>query len=167
MDAPLITAPVSTYPIQLTSAYVYESAVRRLNPRPEERAQTMDLGIRAISVARGGTNFTVVLGGAITVPFRDTAMLWIECAVAGEFVAERRTRKAALEAFASREGALILWPYLRAYFGNLGQLTGIGIPPIPIVDVLKMLGAASPVPPARSKPRPEALVARRPSGRTS
>jgi preprotein translocase subunit SecB len=134
--------PYVTYGIQLGGAYLHQARVSRAAPVPEEKRQlTLDVQIHGIDIDRGGKRFAVVLAAVVAVPFRETALLNIECSVAGEFVAEKRTRKATLEAFARREAVLLLWPYLRAMLGQLGSLTGIQVPPLPIVNVLAMLAA--------------------------
>jgi preprotein translocase subunit SecB len=140
--------PLRTYSIQLQDAYVYEAGIRR-DARPSDlQSARFDPTLRAIVIPAGGKRLAIALTGVVTFPFSEAGLLIVECTISGQFVAASRKKKAELEAFARREAVLLLWPYLRGAIGQLAQLTGIQVPPLPIVDVLEMLRAKPSVDPS-------------------
>lgn len=139
-EAPEQRIPLAHYPIQLVAAYLHQATVRRsVLEEGKPRDLTFNAFVRAVGPDRGGKKLAVIIGGRVTAPFGEAALLTISCDVTGEFVAATRRRKADLEAFGNREAILILWPFLRAEIGGLAARTAIPVPPIPMVDVLEMI----------------------------
>ena len=78
-------------------------------------------------------------------PFNEgQASASLEAAVAGNFVAERDVTDEEMELFATGSAFVVLYPYLRAMFGQLWRMTGLDVSPLPTITVQEFLAAVEP-----------------------
>jgi preprotein translocase subunit SecB len=135
-----VPSPIPAYPIRLEAAYVLEGRIHRSTVEdPGSRDWKLDVDLKEVVLARDKTRVRVVLAAVVSVPFRERAVLTIECTMLGEFAADAARPAAELRIFGRREAVVVLWPYLRGAIGELGLMTQVPVPPLPTLDVVAFM----------------------------
>jgi preprotein translocase subunit SecB len=145
MTEPRDSVNVPGFSVQLREAYVYEvSVTRRERTESEEAEPSLQAGPGAFNRDDAQHRFSVLVGGDIQFPFGDglKAVAQVKCSVLGVFTYTGQPDEELLRVFPSREGLIILWPYLRAAVAQVAGMTGLQLPPIPTLDVMATLGNA-------------------------
>jgi hypothetical protein len=97
--------------------------------------------------------FTVLAGADVTHVVRDQAVT-VHCVVIGLFSHGEEVSPSLLRRFQHHEAMVLLWPYLRAAVGEIGHMMDLGLPPLPTLDVLKVLQATEQADEDGSPPTP-------------
>jgi preprotein translocase subunit SecB len=133
------------FPIQLRQAYVYEAQLkRRARQRGDSRNPTLDAQIVGSSPDPAGNAFNVVLGATVRMPFGARPVLGLaefSCSVIGRFEHSEPVPDDFKERFCQKEALILLWPYLRASMAELTRMAELPIPPLPTLDVSRVVAA--------------------------
>ena len=131
------------YSIQLRDAYLYEATVARRDARPgDDPAPSLNAGTSLPELQPDSNLFTQLISVAVAVPFNDgKAVLELKCAYNGVFASalDAKLTRQEIDLIAERTTTVLLWPYLRAGIGELARMTGVDVPQIPTLDVVRFL----------------------------
>jgi hypothetical protein len=75
-----------------------------------------------------------VLKAEIRFPFRDEAIAEVDCSAYATFSRAIPFDDELKGRFVERDGIIILWPHLRAYVAQVGQMMGLPFPPLPLLN---------------------------------
>lgn len=130
-------APPSLFPIQLVE--VHCATVRAQHKNKDEAASTEEAGFRLSLTPLDGARraFGARLDVGITTPSNiedELADLFV--VVQGTFTSENEIDDDLYARFIEFTPVVLLWPYARAYMGQLAMMLGLVIPPLPSLDVL-------------------------------
>lgn len=143
-------SPIPQYRIRLAEAYLYEARVRRsARRRPASSAKpTLKTSLAEWSVEDDGHTILVTIDAEVRMPYRGGASdLVLNASTLGQFRSPDAIEEDAAAAFAGSEAVVLLFPYLRAMVGEIGRLTGLGVPPLPTLDVVEFLEQQTAIPP--------------------
>jgi preprotein translocase subunit SecB len=133
------------FPIQLRQAYVYEARIsRRARQKGDSRNPTLDAQIQGAAPDPAGGAFNVVLGADVTMPFGTRPLPGLaefSCSVIGRFEHPEPLPEDFRERFCEKEALVLLWPYLRASLSELTRMAELPIPPLPTLDVSRVVAA--------------------------
>lgn len=145
------TIALPSYDVQLADTYLLEAKLSR-GPQIEGESVAGPTAQATISLPQyhdENRRAEQVLSVKLSFPYRNGELvLTVECAVIGVFLSETAITA---EEFSPREAMAVLWPYVRATVGELTRMTGLPVPPIPTLDVVRMMTATS-APPAVARP---------------
>lgn len=126
----------SPFSIQLVEAYVHEMKVaRRALDKDESAEPTVRLGTPSAAMQEDMLGFSVRWTANVTFPLSPELVVDLSCTVTGEFISENAVSDELYDSFQNRESFILLWPYLRAYVGEIGRMVAVELPPLPTVDV--------------------------------
>jgi preprotein translocase subunit SecB len=133
------------FPIQLRDVYLFELKTSRAETTKDSpKGPTLSPQVRRHELSENGRKLTVWLGATVQLPFRDgEAIATIECVSAGVFTAADALDAGPAQAFAAREGLVLLWPYLRAYIAQASTMMQLPFPPLPTLDVTRLAELAA------------------------
>ena len=160
MIEPLGPSQAPSFSVQMIDAHLYEASVGRRARTPEEPPEpTLQSGPRAVSRDDTKSQFSVLVGVDIGLPFGDElgAFAEIKFSVLGSFAYTGDLNEELFQVFPGREAVLMLWPYLRAAAAQLAGMTGLPIPVLPTLDVVAALNREVQLAPAEAvldKPTP-------------
>jgi preprotein translocase subunit SecB len=133
------------FPIQLRQAYVYEARIsRRARQKGDSKNPTLDAQIQGSVPDPAGGSFNVVLGANVTMPFGARPLLGLaefSCSVIGRFEHSEPLPEDLRERFCQKEALILLWPYLRGSLSELTRMAELPIPPLPTLDVSRVVAA--------------------------
>jgi len=133
------------FPIQLREAYLYEANVsRRSRQKGDARKPTLDAQIQGAAPDPRGGAFSVVLGANVTMPFGTPPVPGVatfSCSVIGRFEHPEPLPEDFRERFCQKEALVLLWPYLRASLSELTRMAELPAPPLPTLDVSRIVAA--------------------------
>ncbi len=131
----------TTYPIQLTDVYLFESVVRRGDYEEQFKdGPVLDLGVGQPE-EWSDPIFTMRLIGEVHFSFREGAAIHIKADMLGEFRSPEDIEPAQRKSFGDTQAMILLWPYLRAAVSELSKMTGISVPVLPTLDVVAVTQA--------------------------
>jgi hypothetical protein len=67
-------------------------------------------------------------------PIGEDAFATLDLVVHGAFASEAPVADVEFEAFTEHTPLVMLWPYARSYFADLGRMMGVTLPPLPTLD---------------------------------
>ena len=137
-------ADVPQFGVELRQAFVYELGVsRRARTEADDDKPSLGVGPQAFSHDSDKNTLTVLIGGEIRFPFGEdaVAMADVKCSVFGVFSYHGQMDPEVLRVFPTREGLIILWPYLRSGIAQIAGMTGLQLPPLPTLDVVALTNA--------------------------
>ena len=149
--------PLPVFGIRLRDAYLHEARVRRVVRRKPRATPTPTLSttLQEWGLDEARQTLIVIVSADVKVPYRSgEADLHLHAATLGEFASLEPIEVEVADQFAKRDAVVLLFPYLRAFVGELGRMTGLGVPPLPTLDVTEFMAQAEPpVPKAGAKAR--------------
>jgi hypothetical protein len=77
---------------------------------------------------------------SVTYRYSGTHVVHLFCSVEGDFRSTSKITERRFESFREREAFVLLWPYLRASIGELARMLEIRMPPLPVLDVRRVVG---------------------------
>jgi preprotein translocase subunit SecB len=132
---------LATYPIRLVAVFCLDLRASRAGELPGKPGEVR------VEVARSDRSedsrtFSCRLKVVASYTVLDVEPAFVEVTVQGNFESDEPLSDALYEAFTAFTPVSLLWPYARAYTANLGQMLGVGLPPLPTLDTAA-LGNAS------------------------
>lgn len=129
------------YEIQLAGVRVWEvSGTRPVENDPELRDSSVDAARTSDWISDDRTSLRVRWRATVRYPYALTRVIIISCTVEGRFTATAPVPQRAFERFKDREAFVLLWPYLRASVAQVAAMMDAKVPPLPTVDVRKVVG---------------------------
>jgi preprotein translocase subunit SecB len=118
---------------QLVDVYLYDCSVtrRQVGPDDPERPR-FDVELESASEGEG---FAATLAVSVTFRHRPEALCELKVAATGVFHQHGTVPDEDERVFRGSDCAVLLWPYARAYVGELGRMLDIDLPPLPVIDV--------------------------------
>jgi preprotein translocase subunit SecB len=124
------------YPIQLVAAFCVETSGKRQSlPEGDPPEPQFAVTLARTELDSTGTSFSCRLTVEASIP---VAGLMAECRVVvqGDYASAEPIAVELLERFAGYTATVMLWPYARAYVGDIGRQLALPIPPLPTLDAL-------------------------------
>lgn len=152
---PLGAEGAPAYEIQLSGVRVWELKAARPKRSTEESgsgAAAVDTGRASDWISDDRTSMRVLWRATVQYPYSPTRVASIECTVEGRFTATAPVPPRAFERFKDREAFVLLWPYLRAAVAQIAAMMEAKVPPLPTVDVRKVVGPKRRSTPPRAGP---------------
>lgn len=146
-------------PVQLVDSYLHEAEIRRESPKPEdEEGPTLGVLLHEPTwIGDDHRRFGLLLEAQVNFPFNERrAVARLTCGVLGIFASPDELSMEDVAEWSQVSGIVLLYPYLRATVGQLWRMTGLNVPPLPTIDVLKTVQLVT-------ADRSEAVAAARPA----
>ena len=141
-------AQLREYPIQLADAFcVRSSSERRARREDDPRQSRLSISLSRTTPPDGAHEFNARIRVEGVVPIDDNEIAEVGLTVQGVFRSEQPLSADALEAFAARTPLVMLWPYARGYFSDLGRMMGVALPPLPTLDAMTPAEESAPISP--------------------
>ena len=140
----MISIDPPLFSVQLVDSYLYRVSLERGEATDQEKGKpTLAVTLPdQVGLSEDGSRFATVLQAQIRFPYNDDrAIAKLTCSVAGVFQSKSPLARDAMQAFAQKEGVLLLYPYLRASVGQIWRMTGLTAPPLPTLDVLSIVAS--------------------------
>jgi hypothetical protein len=143
-DQDAIAQSVPAYVIQMSGVRAFQVSARRDRRDPSDTAEHPEPTVKAERVRDWMTpdrkRFRVVWAVTLVYPYSKAMVLHVECSVEGAFVSTTPVSARRFMSFKDREAFVLLWPYLRATAWELARLLEVRVPPLPLLDVRKVVG---------------------------
>lgn len=124
------------YPIQLVAAFCVETSGKRQSaPEGETPDPQFVVSLARTELDESATSFSCRLTVEASIP---VAGLVAECKVVvqGDYASAEPIASDLFERFAAYTATVMLWPYARAYIGDIGRQLALPLPPLPTLDAL-------------------------------
>jgi len=143
MTSDSVSASLPAFRLQLVEVYLMEATVaREADERPEPRTPELEIGQGEPTLQDASRTLVITIDARVGIPYKAGWILRIGAKVAGHFTSTKAITQATAREFCLSGTALILlFPYLRANVGELGRMTRIDVPALPIIDVSVALQA--------------------------
>jgi len=143
-QGPEVIENLPTYVIQVSGVRVYEFTARRTPNGPDDPAGPGEPDIRLELlrdwVAPDRKRFRVVYAIHLRHQYNRTQTLNLDCSIEAGFTTTAPIGARRFSTFREREALVLLWPYLRATLSELTRLLEVRLPPLPMLDVRKVVG---------------------------
>lgn len=141
---------LKTFPIQLIDVFsVHVEADRGLAPSEEGPLGNYEIELATSPLSEDRHAFSCRLQVTSRLRLGDQVSFSAIVTIQGNFWSEAEIADGLREAFVARTPIVLLWPYARAYFSDLGRLCGLAVPPLPTLDALPT--AQTPLAPQESE----------------
>jgi hypothetical protein len=140
------------FPIQLDDVYSVSARAERRDQiesdgAPEAKGSRVSVSNTPLSADE--RRFRCRLEVSLSAPVLDQEVAELTLIVQGNYRSDEPITQEALSAFVQGTPLVQLWPYARAYLAELGRIVGVGLPPLPLIDVTRPgLSTGTPVEPA-------------------
>lgn len=125
------------YPIQLRDVYCARSeAERRPRAEGDPADPQLEINISRPAESGGANGFNARIRVDGQVPLANDEIAIVGLTVQGHFHSDDPISPQLLMEFAGRTPLVMLWPYARGYFSDLGRMLGTGLPPLPTLDAM-------------------------------
>jgi hypothetical protein len=132
------------HPLQLTSVYASRVAGSRrpLRTGDPEEPRFEHTGPTGVSLVAGEAGFQCRVRIVVQIPVLGDEIFEGEVTVVAIFVTTSGNPLALglARKFARAQAAYIVWPFARAYLDSLSMMTGVGVPPLPLLLVPRASG---------------------------
>lgn len=130
--------------LQLTSVTAPRVSARLRPTRPGDSDEPMfNVGqVLGVTLAANGEGFRCRVRIGTVVPVLDAEVFECDVTMEGNFVAidgDPVTLSVA-RLFAKRQALYLVWPFARAYLDQLAMMTGVAVPPLPLLLVPRVDG---------------------------
>jgi len=127
----------SQHPLQLGGVWATHLEARRrplVDGDPDEPEYDYS-AVRGVRLGADGRSFSCNVRVDVRVPILEDELFEGRLDMVGHFVstAERALSLAVARGFARRQALYLLWPFARGYLDQMGMMTGVGIPPLPLL----------------------------------
>jgi preprotein translocase subunit SecB len=122
------------HPVQLTDVWVERVSASRRQPRTSDPIEPLLKVSR--TTLRGWTAegpFMCAFRLRLHFPIAEVEAYALDIAVVGSFRGSRPIAETEAHSFARNSALFVLWPYARAYVQQLGVMSGLPVPPLPLV----------------------------------
>lgn len=130
---------LSFHPLQLTTVAAHRVAARLRPTREGDPDEPMvDAGqVSNIALAANGEGFRCRVRIVILVPVLEGSVFRGDVTMETQFVAisDAPLTISIARAFARRQALYLAWPFARAYLDQLAMMTGVAVPPLPLLLV--------------------------------
>ena len=134
-----------TYVIQLRAVRTYEVEAKRFRRESAEPVDpsaepTVNAQLRSKWISPERDRFRVMWQAEVDYPYSRQFKVKMLCSVDAAFSSSAPITKRRFESFQEREAFVLIWPYLRASMAEMARMLEIRMPPLPVLDVRKVVG---------------------------
>lgn len=128
------------YPIKLNDVFcVQATAERRVKKEGDPSELKLEATLSRSSLSKDELSFGTRLHIQGLVPYGNDGLAAIDLTVHGSFVSVAKITQDDLTRFGEATPLVMLWPYARGYFADLGRMMGVSL------KLLPTLNAAAPI----------------------
>jgi preprotein translocase subunit SecB len=137
------TQKIDRFPFQLVNVRLYEVHTERCEFAEEKPENAVfNFSLMKGNEPLDSTDFGILLAFDGVIPSGEKNGCRLKVSVEGRFattVNPEVLKSEAIEQFRNLDSSVLLWPYLRQYVQDLTTRLGLGLPPLPTLDVRALL----------------------------
>lgn len=129
--------PLAAHSVQLASVWVAEASSRRRGRQSGDAdgPTFTPTAFKRVALTGEGAGFSGDMTISIFVPVLEEDVFEASIRLVAHFGLGRPVTLSVARGFLRRQGLYLLWPFARGYFDQLGSISGLGIPPLPLLLV--------------------------------
>lgn len=127
---------IAFHPFQLSNVWANRSHAERRGIRAgDPQVPSFESAVRRIRTYKGPQGFSCEFSIAVQIPVLDDELFVARLVLIAHFAAGEPVRATDARQFARTQAVYLLWPFARSYIDLLAMMSGVHIPPLPLLLV--------------------------------